>query len=118
MLEAYRSADIFVLPSRVSGNGDRDGLPNVLLEAQSQRVACISTSVSGIPELIVDRVTGLLVEPRSPAALAQALSRLIADPSLRRTLADAGFERTTTRFSLQTGADLLAGRFAASLANR
>ena len=118
VLEAYRSADIFVLPSRVSGDGDRDGLPNVLLEAQSQRVACISTSVSGIPELIVDRVTGLLVEPRSPAALAQALSRLIADPSLRRTLADAGFERTTTRFSLHTGADLLAGRFAASLANR
>jgi glycosyltransferase involved in cell wall biosynthesis len=118
VLDAYRSADIFVLPSRVSANGDRDGLPNVLLEAQSQRIACISTAVSGIPELIVDGVTGLLVEPRSPAALANALSRLIGDPALRRALGAAGFERTTTRFTLQTGADRLAERFAASLAPR
>ena len=118
VLEAYRDADVFVLPSRVSSDGDRDGLPNVLLEAQSQRVACISTRVSGIPELIVDGVTGLLIEPRSPPALAEALSRLIGDPPLRRALAAAGFVRTTTRFSLQTGADLLAGRFAASVAMR
>ena len=56
--------------------------------------------------------------PRSPAALAEALARLIADPSLRRALASAGFARTTTQFSLQAGADHLAGRFAASLAPR
>lgn len=116
VLDAYRSADIFVLPCRISSDGDRDGLPNVLLEAQSQRVACLSTRVSGIPELIVDGVTGLLVEPRSPAALAAALARLIGDPSLRRTLANAGFERATKHFSLHSGADLLARRFEASLA--
>jgi glycosyltransferase involved in cell wall biosynthesis len=116
VLAAYRDADVFVLPSRVSDDGDRDGLPNVLLEAQSQRVACLSTRVSGIPELIVDGVTGVLIEPRSPAALAQALSRLIDDPPLRRSLAAAGLARTTTRFSLQAGADRLAGRFAASVA--
>jgi len=116
VLAAYRDADVFVLPSRVSEDGDRDGLPNVLLEAQSQRVACVSTRVSGIPELIVDGVTGVLIEPRSPAALAQALSRLIDDPPLRRSLAAAGLARTTTRFSLQAGADQLAGRFAASVA--
>jgi glycosyltransferase involved in cell wall biosynthesis len=116
VLDAYRNADIFVLPCRISSDGDRDGLPNVLLEAQSQRVACLSTRVSGIPELIVDGVTGLLVEPRSPAALAAALARLIGDPSLRRTLANAGFERVTKQFSLHSGADLLARRFEASLA--
>ena len=115
VLDAYRAADIFVLPSRVSRDGDRDGLPNVLLEAQSQRVACISTRVAGIPELIVDGVTGLLVEPRSPGALADALGRLIATPSLRRALGCAGFERTTSRFALSTGIDRLAERFAASL---
>jgi glycosyltransferase involved in cell wall biosynthesis len=115
VLEAYRAADLFVLPSRISADGDRDGLPNVLLEAQSQRVPCISTRVSGIPELIVDGVTGLLVEPRAPSALADALARLIADPCLRRRLGDAGFERTTTHFSLHAGADRLAERFAASL---
>jgi len=117
VLGAYRAADIFVLPSRIATDGDRDGLPNVLLEAQSQRVACVSTPVSGIPELIVDGVTGLLVPPRAPDALAAALSRLIADPSLRRTLGDAGFERTTTRFSLDGGADRLAQRFASCLAS-
>jgi glycosyltransferase involved in cell wall biosynthesis len=115
VLDAYRAADVFVLPSRISADGDRDGLPNVLLEAQSQRIPCISTRVSGIPELIVDGVTGLLVEPRTPSALADALARLIADPGLRRRLGDAGFERTTTHFSLHAGADRLAERFAASL---
>lgn len=74
--------------------------------------------MSGIPELIVDGVTGLLVAPRAPDALAAALTRLIDDPLLRRRLADAGFERTTTRFSLQAGADRLAGRLAESLARR
>jgi glycosyltransferase involved in cell wall biosynthesis len=116
VLDAYRTADIFVLACRISRDGDRDGLPNVLLEAQSQRVACVSTRVSGIPELITDGVTGLLVAPRAPAELAAALSRLIADPSLRHALGGGGFERTTTLFSLQSGADRLAERFAACLA--
>ena len=102
----------------VSDDGDRDGLPNVLLEAQSQRVACVSTRVSGIPELIVDGATGLLVEPRDPAALGAVLARLIADPSLRRRVATAGFTRTTTQFSLYAGANHLAERFAESLAPR
>jgi len=118
VLAAYRAADVFVLASRVSDDGDRDGLPNVLLEAQSQRVACVSTRVSGIPELIVDGATGLLVEPRDPAALGAVLARLIADPSLRRRLATAGFTRTTTQFSLYAGANHLAERFAESLAPR
>ncbi|HET8831647.1 MAG TPA: glycosyltransferase, partial [Casimicrobiaceae bacterium] len=118
VLAAYRAADVFVLASRVSDDGDRDGLPNVLLEAQSQRVACVSTRVSGIPELIVDGATGLLVEPRDPAALGAVLARLIADPSLRRRVATAGFTRTTTQFSLYAGANHLAERFAESLAPR
>jgi glycosyltransferase involved in cell wall biosynthesis len=118
VLEAYRDADIFVLPSRVSGDGDRDGLPNVLLEAQSQRVACVSTRVSGIPELIVDGVTGLLIEPRSPDALALALASLMTNPRLRHALAAAGMERTVARFSLQAGADLLASRIAPILEAR
>src|SRR6185312_13259015 len=116
VLGAYRAADVFVLPSRIAHDGDRDGLPNVLLEAQSQRVACVSTAVSGIPELIIDGVTGLLVEPRAPAALADALRRLIVDRALRRTLGNAGFARTTTAFSVHAGADALARRFEASLA--
>ncbi len=116
VLDAYRSADLFVLPCRISADGDRDGLPNVLLEAQSQKLACVSTRVSGIPELIDDGVTGLLVEPRAPAALADALARLIGDPALRRRLGEAGYRRTTTEFSMDAGADRLAARFADTLA--
>jgi len=113
VLAAYREADIFALPCRVSVDGDRDGLPNVLLEAQSQKLACVSTRVSGIPELIQDGVTGLLVEPRAVAPLADALARLIADPRLRRRLGEAGCKRATGAFSLDAGADRLAARFAA-----
>jgi len=118
VLAAYRAADIFALPCRVAVDGDRDGLPNVLLEAQSQQLACVSTRVSGIPELIQDGVTGLLVEPRAVASLADALTRLIDDPALRRRLGEAGCERATTAFSLDAGADRLAARFGAAPATR
>ena len=118
VLEAYRAADIFALPCRVSADGDRDGLPNVLLEAQSQKLACVSTRVSGIPELIEDGVTGVLVEPRAAAALADALSSLIGDPALRQRLGEAGFQRATVMFSMDAGADRLAERFAACIPSR
>ena len=113
VLAAYRAADIFALPCRVAADGDRDGLPNVLLEAQSQKVPCVSTCISGIPELIQDGITGLLVEPRAVGPLADALTRLIADPALRQRLGEAGFQRATRVFSLDAGADRLAARFAA-----
>ena len=71
VLAAYREADLFVLASKVAKDGDRDGLPNVLIEAQSQRLACVSTDVSAIPELIEQNVTGLLVPPGNPIALAE-----------------------------------------------
>ncbi len=116
VLAAYRAADIFALPCRIAADGDRDGLPNVLLEAQSQHLACVSTRISGIPELIQDGVTGLLVEPGAVAPLADALARLIADPALRRRLGEAGCERATGAFSLDAGADRLAARFAARAA--
>ena len=118
VLDAYRAADIFALPCRVSADGDRDGLPNVLLEALSQRLACVSTHVSGVPELIDDGVTGILVQARAPTHLAEALKRLIADPALRRRLGEAGFTRTTTEFSMDAGADHLAARLMDTLATR
>jgi len=116
VLDAYREADLFVLPCRIGADGDRDGLPNVLLEAQSQKLACVSTRVSGIPEFIEDGASGLLVEPRAPAALAGAMARAIADPALRRRLGEAGYRRTTSMFSMDAGADRLAAKFANALA--
>ncbi len=111
VLAAYRETDLFVLASKVARDGDRDGLPNVLIEAQSQRLACVSTDVSAIPELIEQDVTGLLVPSGSPIALAEALERLIRDPEERARLGAAGEHRVRCLFSMEAGIDLLARRF-------
>ena len=107
VLMQYRDADLFVLPSKISADGDRDGLPNVLMEAQSQRLACLSSRISGIPELIIHGETGWLVEQRNSNELADALQHLICDPALRARLAQAGFERVRSDFSMQRGIDKL-----------
>lgn len=111
VFQAYRESDLFVLPSKVARSGDRDGLPNVLMEAQLCGLACISTAVSAIPELIDSEKTGLLVAPEKPAELAAALERLARDPALRDKLARAGGERVRSEFSCDPGIDELAARF-------
>ena len=111
VLERYREADLFVLASRIAADGDRDGLPNVLMEAQSQRLAVIATRAGAIPELIEPEVTGILVEPNDVGALADGMRRLLTDPSRRAALADAGFERVRRQFGLEVWIDALAGRF-------
>lgn len=98
VLEHYRSADIFALACRITADGDRDGLPNVLVEAASQRLACVSTDISGVPELLSSDETGLLIPSENPAALAQALERLIRDPVLRARLGDAAERRVRGNF--------------------
>ena len=111
VLAGYRQADLFVLASKIAKDGDRDGLPNVLIEAQSQRLACVATYVSGIPELIEQGVTGSLVPPGDPVALAQAMSALIRDPARRAALGTAGERRVRSNFAMESGIDVLAERF-------
>jgi glycosyltransferase involved in cell wall biosynthesis len=111
VLAAYRAADIFVLASKVAPDGDRDGLPNVLVEAQSQSVACVATMVSGIPELIRHGREGLLAPPGDPAALAALLASLIRDPAERTRLGTAGRERVHAAFDMRAGIAALARRF-------
>ena len=118
VLRHYREADLFVLPSRISGDGDRDGLPNVLMEAQSQGLACLSTNVSGIPELITHGESGWLVAQKSVPELCQALQTLIADCALRARLGDAGCRRVRRDFSMDAGIDALAARLRESLERR
>lgn len=108
VLDAYRNADMFVLACRVAADGDRDGLPNVLLEAQSQRLACVASHVSAIPELIENGVTGVLVPPDDPAVLALALASLIRDPARRDALGSAGHDRVHARFSCDDGIAVIA----------
>lgn len=111
VLAAYREADLFVLASRVAKSGDRDGLPNVLMEAQSQALACLSTSVSAIPELITDRETGRLVAPEDVHALSAALASLIRDPAERTRLGHAGAARVRKSYGMERGIDQLAAKF-------
>lgn len=111
VLEQYREADLFVLPCRVTGDGDRDGLPNVLVEAQSQGLACLSTEVGGVPELIADGINGRLVPPDDPGALAEALGALIGDPDHRRALGRAGQRRVARDFDSAASLDALARLF-------
>ncbi|MEL6372884.1 MAG: glycosyltransferase family 4 protein [Pseudomonadota bacterium] len=111
VLARYREADLFVLASRIADDGDRDGLPNVLMEAQSQRLACVSTAVSAVPELIEDGVTGRLVAPGDPAELAQALDALISDPETRTRLGQAGAARVHRDFAHSAAIGPLLARF-------
>ncbi len=109
--DAYRRSDIFVLPSVITGSGDRDGLPNVLLEAQSQGLACLSTHISGIPELIETEVNGLLVAPDNHTELRDSLLRLIKSPELREQLGEAGRKRVAEQFEYSRGIRKLAKLF-------
>ncbi len=111
VLAAYRTANFFVLAAKVAKDGDRDGLPNVLLEAQSQRLACVATRISGIPELIEDGRTGLLIPAAEPAVLAEAVAALIRDPGRRAKFGEAAERRVREVFAMAAGIDLLARRF-------
>nr|WP_255720214.1 glycosyltransferase family 4 protein [Acuticoccus kalidii] len=111
VIEAYRRADLFVLASRIARNGDRDGLPNVVMEAMAMGLPVVSTRVSALPE-IVTAETGILVEPRDPAALAEAIGGLAADPARREAMGRAGIARVASAFSSAPGITYLAGRLA------
>jgi glycosyltransferase involved in cell wall biosynthesis len=110
VLAAYRAADMFVLPSRIAQDNDRDGLPNVLMEAASQELALVSTELSAIPEFISDGVHGRLVTPHDPAGLAAALANLITDPDQRLRLAAAAAARVRADFTCDAGLDQIAAR--------
>ena len=111
VLEHYRSADIFALACRVAADGDRDGLPNVLVEAASQRLACVSTDVAGVPELFIDGENGLLAPSDDPAVLARALERAIRDADLRLRLGSAAESRVRTAFDHHSSIDQLKALF-------
>ena len=84
--EWYERASIFVLPCQIAEDGDRDGIPNVLVEAMGMGLPVISTAVASIPELITDRVNGLLVPPSQAPLLEVAIGTLIQHPEFRHRL--------------------------------
>lgn len=99
-MELVGQSDVFVLPSVVMDNGRKDGIPVALMEAMAMTVPAVSTTVSGIPELVEHDVTGLLVDPEDAVQLADAIERLLSDHELRGRLATAGRQRVVDQFDL------------------
>ncbi|WMS40999.1 glycosyltransferase [Acuticoccus sp. MNP-M23] len=109
VIETYAAADLFVLASRIAKNGDRDGLPNVIMEAMAMGLPVISTAVSAVPEIVTPE-TGILVPERAPEALAKAVEVLAADPAKRLALGAAGAVRVRADFLPVAGFETLRSR--------
>ena len=110
--DRYRRAAVVVCPSR------RDGFPVACAEAMAHGCAVVATAVGGLPDMIVDGESGLLVPPRDPRALRAAVDRLLADPELRRRLGDAARERISALAGWDTGVDATLAAFEDALGHR
>ena len=99
--QEYAAADIVVVPSVLDRSGDRDGLPNVVLEAMASARAVVATRIGAIPTAVEHQRTGWLVSPADPAALAGAIRTLGAHADLRARLGRAGRARVERDFALQ-----------------
>jgi glycosyltransferase involved in cell wall biosynthesis len=104
--EFYATADVFCLPSFA------EGLPVVLMEAMAMEIPCVTTHITGVPELIRDGVDGLLVAPSNTDALVTALARLMDDAELRQQIGKSGRARVIERYDLQRNVEKLAAIFA------
>ncbi|HXV13604.1 MAG TPA: glycosyltransferase [Candidatus Krumholzibacteria bacterium] len=111
LVERMRTSAMVVLPCIETRGGYMDGIPNLLIESLALEVPVISTPISGIPELVVDGETGLLVPPRDAAALASAIEALLRDPERARAMGRAGRARVETMFDLDRNVGELVARF-------
>lgn len=100
LLDDLVNHDIFLHPSRMTVGGDREGIPNALLEAMAWGIPCITTRHSGIPEVITDGVNGLLIEESDPDSLAQAILRMSTNPGLLTRISQAGHDTIQKRFTI------------------
>lgn len=101
----------FLLPCVVAESGDRDGIPVALMEAMAMKTPPVSTTVSGIPELIDHGETGLLTEPRNPDATADAVISLLEDDSKRATYGQRAREKVQAEFNIESEAEKLEATF-------
>jgi glycosyltransferase involved in cell wall biosynthesis len=118
LIKLYAQADVFALTPRIVSNGDRDGIPNVIAEAMATGVPVLSTSISGIPELVRNDYSGLLVPPGSPSAIAAALKKLLGDELVRERLAREGRNKVEQCFDGSETIKVLRALMHASTASR
>ena len=103
----FSQQDIFVLPARKDKHGDMDGIPVVLMEAMSYGIPVISTNISGIPELVRDKKTGLLISPDSPGELTSAIVEIIENEGLRSEIISGARNIIENEFSFETNLNKL-----------
>ena len=115
LIGIFRQAALLAAPCVVANDGDRDGLPTVLLEAMALGTPCVSTAVTGIPELVRDGDTGLCVQPQNPEALADALERLLADRPLQERLSTRARRLIEREFDIRRNAARLRDLFATAI---
>ena len=104
-------SDIFVLPSVQAEDGDQDGIPVVLMEAMAMNIPVISTMVSGIPELVIDKQTGLLIDSRNSKKISEAIIAYVKDPYLRRFCASQGRKYVAAHFNIRNSVMQMLGYF-------
>lgn len=110
VVAALDEADVFVLPAVIGSDGDRDGIPNAVMEAQARGLAVVASRVGGIDEVVFDGRTGVLVEPGDVGALAQALARVAREPGLRASLGAAALAHVGRECDAEAGYDEIAHR--------
>lgn len=118
VIALMREADVFVLPSKEAKSGDRDGLPNVLMEAASQQLAIVSSDFAGIPEFVRPGRDGDLTPPGDWVALSNALNLIAREPSRREAYGRSAHSRLVADFSAAPGLDRIAARLSDCLARR
>jgi glycosyltransferase involved in cell wall biosynthesis len=111
LLPVFQQATVFALTPFVTSDGDRDGVPNVLVEAMACAVPVVSTAVAGVPELVQHDVNGLLVAPHDIPAIADALAALLTDEPRRARLGAAARQTVVDHFDLHAAAEQLADLF-------
>jgi len=113
-----QNAALFAAPCLIGSDGNRDGLPTVLLEAMALGTPCVSTDVTGIPEAIRNNDTGLLVSQRDPQGLADAIEKLLGDFDLRLRIAKSARRLVESTFDIKQNKTLLKNIFSGSAQKR
>lgn len=118
IVEALRSADVFVLTSFVTDDGDRDGVPNVVVEAMACGLPVVATTVGGIPEAVEHRRSGLLAEPHDVSTIASHLAELLGDATMRLQFGKEARRTVELGFDVDVAARELSEVFGVSGAGR
>lgn len=102
VLKQFEQSDLFVLACEIAANGDRDGIPNVLVESLAMEVPALSTTVSAIPEILLDGKSGVTIAPGDATTMAATIETILKDTNLRKTIIQGGKEHTSKNFDNRT----------------